>query len=110
MTFYNTINEPPHLLRESIANAKKQEEMVLALFKAHPLLDFTPPEVMHIMSGMGKNCPLTSWRRAITNLEAGGDLEKRGQRAGIYGKMNNAWKLKKLQANKQGDLFKQSIH
>lgn len=91
-SFHNTIHLPGEELRIADKACRHQEEVVIKCFKQsiHALL--TPPEV-HLMAG--QQWPLTSIRRAITNLTKAGKLEKTAvQRKGIYGTLNNCWKLK----------------
>ena len=94
-TFYNTIHESGDKLRESIQKAETQEEKVHAFFKSFPDNSFTPFDIMYV-GIFDDNVPITSIRRAITNLEKKDILEKTTeQREGGYGKVNYCWKLKK---------------
>jgi len=105
MTYFNTTHEPVQVLKESRRKAAKQEELVLAFFKSNPNKAYTPPEIMEAMRMRGKVCPLTSWRRAITNLEQSGELIKVGQRNGMYGKRNYTWTIRLPPVNTQQSLF-----
>jgi hypothetical protein len=71
------------------ANAQSQEEQILVWMRAHPGRH-TPPEVKE---GMGIPWPLTSVRRALTNLTAAFELRHwpADRREGIYGAKNSTW-------------------
>lgn len=87
--FYNTIGLNTQELRVEILKAQTQEEKIKAIFNKCEG-DLTPYEVWHVG---GFDCPLTSVRRAITNLTKQGFLKQTGnQRAGKYGKLNWTWK------------------
>lgn len=90
--YHNTIPERGAVLETYEAKACKQDEIVKRLFEQHPTATFTPYEVW---LRLGQQWPLTSVRRAITNLTNDGVLVMTDQtRAGGYGRNNNVWKLK----------------
>lgn len=69
----------------------RQEAAVFKLFVTNPCSLFTPFEV-HRRTGL--RCPITSVRRAITDLTTAGYLKKTGtMKPGEYGKPNHTWKL-----------------
>ncbi len=72
MTFYNTINENPIDLARSQAKAKTQEQKIINCFKQYE----RPLSPSMVLSISGLNCPITSIRRAMTNLSDDGKLEK----------------------------------
>lgn len=90
--FHNTINLVPS---ETIVREKKainQNEKILQFFKEHMFSDFTPSEVW---LKFGQQQPLTSIRRAITDLTKAGELVKtENKRKGFYNEINSTWKLK----------------
>lgn len=105
--FYNTIHEDSETLRESIRNAKSQEEKIELFFRATPDKLFTPFDIQYL-GVFDNNVPITSIRRAMTNLSEKGVLEKTGnKREGGYGKDNYCWRLNvpKKKDYVQGDLF-----
>lgn len=87
--FFNTIGEVGETLKESKANANKQESRILELmtepctpFEVHRLYCLKYPEV-----------PITSIRRAMSNMSSKGLLEKTDQKkTEKYGKSNFVWK------------------
>lgn len=89
MAFFNTTNEKGEELEERIEKASTQDELVLKFFRFHKGLSFTPFEVHeHITQG----CPITSVRRAITNLTKRGYLVKTAlKQEGGYGQKNCKW-------------------
>jgi hypothetical protein len=87
--FYNTTNEHGHVLAASHGQARQQRLMVQAFFEAHPDRCFAPHEVP-----MPPGTPLTSVRRAITNLTEQGVLEKTDRMVmGSFGKQVHSWRL-----------------
>jgi hypothetical protein len=74
-------------------SATKQAIVILALFREHPASKLTPFEV-HDRTGL--DCPITSIRRAMTNLTKDGWLTKNvdQQRMGKYGMRNCTWSLR----------------
>lgn len=89
--FFNTIGEVGETLKESKANANKQESRILELmvepctpFEVHRLYCLKYPEV-----------PITSIRRAMSNMSSSkkGLLEKTEQKkTEKYGKSNFVWR------------------
>ncbi len=89
-SYHNTNNEQGAVLQRSEAKADTQELIILEHFlEGH---QHTPDEVWHAC--FDNRTPLTSVRRAITNLTNDGHLEKTDQqRRGMYGKMVHVWRL-----------------
>lgn len=79
----------------SVRTARRQEEAVLAFFRAAPAGRFAPSQVMAACERQGKRWPLTSIRRAITNLTSAGALVHLHDmtRPGLYGKPETLWRL-----------------
>lgn len=70
-----------------------QEEIILKLFKTWPDREFTPFEVAQRVRRYLR-APITSIRRAITNLTDGGYLKKLSlTREGYFGRPNTCWKI-----------------
>jgi Fe2+ or Zn2+ uptake regulation protein len=87
--YYNTTNESEEQLNMFKGKATKQENEILQLFKKDTFL--SPSDVQKEF----QNYPLTSVRRAITNLTIAGFLEKTAEkRPGIYGRNECVWKYK----------------
>lgn len=90
--YYNTTDLVGDELRERIANAASQEKKVKAFFEGHPEKQFTPFEVRDAIFSGGT--PITSVRRAITNLTDEEVLKKTdNQREGLFGEPNHLWTL-----------------
>jgi hypothetical protein len=91
--FFNTIGLRGQDLAAAHHQARNQDAVVLDVFRQHdrPL---TPSDVWRLTSDAGHRWPLTSIRRAITNLTDDGQLVKLPkQRTGIYGKPEHHWSL-----------------
>ena len=88
--YYNTNKESGDTLGKSNNRALKQEDVILNVFFGSNKL--TPEEVLRFS---GLNVPLTSIRRAITNLTKEGKLVKTDtMKKGSYGKMVHTWQKK----------------
>lgn len=93
-TFYNTI----HLTKEEKQSVEekmtKQEERILAIF-VHKDTPLTPFDVEAYYNRLYSPIPITSVRRAITNLTTKNKLQKcskeQGMKIGNYGKPNHFW-------------------
>jgi len=96
--FFNTINFSGTDLEKQNAKAAKQEYLILALFKANPDKKLSPSQV-HTILGKKYNLypPITSIRRAITNLTGRLELIKMSKEDMITGPFSlpeNTWKLR----------------
>jgi hypothetical protein len=80
--------------------AGRQEDQVLAYFTRNAGLAFSPET---IQAALMPATPITSVRRAITNLTNDGKLERIGQEVGQYGRPVGTWKLKAVVP--EGHLF-----
>jgi Fe2+ or Zn2+ uptake regulation protein len=99
--YHNTTGLSGEQLERRIEQAESQEEVVEALFEAHPAARLTPFEVQDVAL---PNSPITSVRRAITNLTDQGVLRKTDhQKEGPHGDPNYTWTL-----NREPTLFDQS--
>ena len=91
MTYFNTNLEEGVTLHRSRRKARNQEEVIFDFFNKNSTQEFTPFEVQTKLNLM---CPITSVRRAISNLTKEHKLEKSTvQKRGKYGKLNHTWKL-----------------
>lgn len=92
--FYNTININGQNLLNAIENAKKQEDRIMVIMQAkrRPM---SPSEIHSVyLAWFTKRTPITSIRRALTNLTKADKLEKTDiQIQGIYGKPEHKWQL-----------------
>ena len=93
--YYNTNEEDGPGLRESWAQAAKQDDLVLMIFKDNPNESFTPYEIQHLCEVCERDWPITSIRRAINTLTKAGNLTKTDElRKGKYGKNTHTWKYR----------------
>lgn len=94
--FYNTTNEKGQILSKRVRNAETQEDMILAWFRDNPTLSFSPFSIQEMLY---PDTPITSVRRALTNLTSQGKLIKTDEKEiGRYGMPNYKWKLKTKEA------------
>ena len=105
MSYYNTTEETGSELVESHAKAKTQEKKILFCF--HDQRNPLSPSVLCEM--LDDAYPITSIRRALTDMTNQGNLEKTDNKVmGRYGKLEHQWKLRtdKADKNNQFNLFK----
>ena len=88
--YYNTNNETGSKLKASRSKTSRQRDIILNIFKRGTTL--SPEDVLRFS---GLKAPITSIRRAITDLTDEGLLEKTEiRKKGIYGKLVHTWRLK----------------
>ena len=88
--YYNTTNLKGDELKTSQKKTVSQEQKILEIFKNHQI----PLSPTDIFSNFFKKTPLTSIRRALSNLTRDGKLEKTSKKKlGMYGKYEHCWKL-----------------
>lgn len=91
MPYFNTTNLVGEELKLSTQKAETQTEKVLAYFEKYSTGRFSPSQV-HLKVNVGS--PITSTRRAISDLTKEGKLEKtKYKEEGIYGKPEYMWQL-----------------
>lgn len=92
-SFHNTIGAAGRDLQEAEFRAGSQEIAILSFFKSRPARMFTPSEI-HKRLFDPITTPLTSVRRAITNLTRAGYLLKTDiKTTGPYGMPEHCWYL-----------------
>jgi len=90
--YYNTNKEEGIDLEISLKNSKSQEVIILSIFKDNKELSASKAWSIY---NKNKNTPLTSIRRAITDLCTKGELIKTDKTViGIYGKKEHIYKIK----------------
>lgn len=91
MVYYNTTNLKGDELKTSQKKTASQEQKVLKIFNKYQI-PLSPTEVYRNFTS--PNAPLTSIRRALSNLTRDGQLEKTSKKKlGMYGKYEHCWKL-----------------
>ena len=91
--FYNTTNLTGNDLQQAVDAATKQNDRVILIYKAknRPM---SPSQVLDVYNAWWPRCPITSIRRAITNLTIHGFLSHTGTlRPGPFGAKDGVWKL-----------------
>ena len=90
MTYYNTNNEEGQDLLRSRMNTQKQEDVIYLLFDDNNV-HLSPDMIKTLLI---QDYPITSIRRALTNLTNKGLLKKTNEMVmGKYGKKTHTWKL-----------------
>jgi len=91
--FHNTIGLKGETLAKAARDCVYQEDRVLNIFQMHRK-EMTPFDVEYIYERVYSRIPITSIRRAMSNLTRDGKLIKGdNMKGGIYGKANHTWKL-----------------
>jgi hypothetical protein len=102
LDYYNTNNEVGTALADSRDTARCQQERILKYFKWSFHDGFSPDEIWVLV--FQRSIPLTSVRRAVTNLTLEGHLVKTEHtKVGCYGKRCHVWMLAERRI--QQDLF-----
>ena len=99
--YYNTLNINGQNLLNAIENAKKQEDRIMVIMQAkrRPM---SPSQILEVYkSWFTGNTPLTSIRRALSNLTKADKLEMTPDRImGIYGQPEHKWQLPESKPDK----------
>jgi hypothetical protein len=90
--YYDTNKESGNVLSKSRSQARTQQHKIMDFFRAHPYDLFAPHEINDKVFLW--DIPLTSVRRAMTNLADDGKLKKTNyMKRGIYNKKVHTWRL-----------------
>ena len=90
--FHDTINASGDELIAHTITCKSQEERILAIFKEKQGVAMTPFYILDIYSKLYKEVPITSIRRAMSNLTEENKLIKtRNMKKEHFGKKNFLW-------------------
>ena len=92
MSYYNTNKLKGFDLKEANRKASTQEDRILHFFERNKGNRYSPEEIQTYCQMATR--PLTSVRRAITNLTSDGYLRKTNDmKPGIYGKPVHTWEF-----------------
>ena len=92
--FYNTTHLEGADLVKSRVKTRTQEELIRDFFKKYPEIAFTPNEINYMV--FNNQIPITSVRRAMTDLASEDILEKtKTKRPGQYGAKTHCWRLRR---------------
>tara|TARA_B100002019_G_scaffold107922_1_gene92747 strand:- start:7970 stop:8308 length:339 start_codon:yes stop_codon:yes gene_type:complete len=93
-SYYNTNKESGKTLITSKTKANKQELKVLKFFQANNKDERFSAEDVLAQVDFGKSVPITSVRRAMTNLTYAGYLKKTSfMKKGTFGKQIHTWQI-----------------
>ncbi len=103
MTYFNTSNEEGRTLKRYQVQADSQEAKIIAWYTRASGFLYTPSEIRkHVFDD---TVPLTSVRRAMSNLTSDRALVKTDQKhAGPYGRRECCWR-RKIGKPAQHELF-----
>lgn len=94
MSYHNTNELRGIALSRAMQKAKSQEEIVLLFFKAYPHRSYAPHEILKFLEVELYNAPITSIRRAMSNLKNDGNLVKTDEMIdGPYGQPVHRYRL-----------------
>lgn len=101
-SYHRTVSQPAASTAAGEASARRQDDLVLAWFRARPWIEASPEDVH---AAVMPAAPLTSARRSVTNLTTRGLLEKTAHtRRGQYGRAVHTWRLRTTEP-RQGRLL-----
>ena len=96
--YYNTTNENGSLLKVNTKQAENQTALTLSVFQTYPTYTFSADEVWNFLidnEAINEQTPLTSIRRAITDLTNAGKIVKTNRKVlGSAGRKTYTWRLK----------------
>jgi Fe2+ or Zn2+ uptake regulation protein len=94
MAYYNTTRETGDQLKLFVKRAKRQDEKMLEFLRKHPNKRYTPEALRLWVFGEDTKTPITSVRRALTNLKDRGLVVKSETADGIgdYGNHVHTWR------------------
>jgi len=96
--YYNTTNEKGSLLKANTKQAENQTTLTLSVFQTYPTYTFSADEVWNFLidnESINEQTPLTSIRRAITDLTNEGKIVKTNRKVlGLAGRSTYTWRLK----------------
>tara|TARA_R100000315_G_C5192540_1_gene112410 strand:+ start:461 stop:835 length:375 start_codon:yes stop_codon:yes gene_type:complete len=96
--YYNTTNENGSLLKVNTKQAENQTTLTLSVFQTYPTYTFSADEVWNFLidnEAINEQTPLTSIRRAITDLTNAGKIVKTNRKVlGSAGRKTYTWRLK----------------
>ena len=103
MSYYNTTSEKGQKLKRSHKKARSQEQLIYSFFLTHG----KPLSPSMVIDKLNLTCPITSVRRALSNLTSDNKLFKTDIYVnGVYGKKEHLWRLKTEKDNIDPDQFK----
>lgn len=91
--FYNTIDLSGEILKKEWANSLKQEDYITEIFKCNLNKPLSPSQILKVYNDKHKNnVPITSIRRAMTDLTSKNILRKTSVTVkGLFGKNEFCW-------------------
>jgi len=102
MSYYNTNELKGFDLKEARRKASTQEDRILTFFEKNKGNRYSPEDIQTYCQMA--NRPLTSVRRAVTNLTKDGYLRKtKTMKPGMYGKQVHTWEFSSGQ--NQGEIW-----
>lgn len=94
-TYFNTTNETGEELRGAKAAWNQQEVALFLMFRQYHAL--APSEAWRLYAGEDGDTPITSIRRAISNLTRRGVLVKtKNKQIGAYGRNEHVWEMRRV--------------
>jgi len=90
--YHNTTNQSKKFVKVESRKCKNQEEQVMVIMRARKQL--TASDTWNVFCAVYKDVPLTSIRRALSNLSEDKNLVKKEKtKIGIYGKPEHYYAL-----------------
>ena len=102
MAYYDTTDLRDHLSREAYKEQHRlfllrncrQEDAILKIAERMVDGEFSPSQMLQKLETYGRRIPITSVRRAISDLTRNGELVKTDKQVmGIYGRKEYVWRI-----------------
>ena len=103
MSYYTTTSEKGQELKSSHSKARTQEEKIYSFFLTYG----QPLSPSMVLDKLNLDCPITSVRRAMTNLTENKKITKTDEYVkGLYGKREHLWRLRTAEDDVDPNQFK----
>lgn len=96
MSYYNTTHLSGDELKDRTKKSESQKDIILRFFKSNPFGKFTPFDIHSALGFNKNNTPITSVRRAMSDLGKEKEITNTGEKSiGLFGASNYKWTLNK---------------
>jgi len=90
--YFNTANESPEKVKELKEDTSVQNQKIYNYFLINKGIEFSSSDLM-AENVLGKDTPITSYRRAVNTLMNKGLIEQSGRKSSKYDRLEYTYKL-----------------
>jgi len=91
-SYFNTANESPEKVKELKEDTSVQNQKIYNHFLINKGVEFSSSDLMS-ENVLGKDTPITSYRRAVNTLMNKGLIEQSGRKSSKYDRLEYTYKL-----------------